>query len=605
MTKYSFLIYHREYEQFLYNLRELGTVHIVEKQTSSLENEHKLQEKLMEAKKTEQIIIEMKKLLAPDLDSKQPVSDYQLNEIVSTYGTLLNNKLMLEQELSRLAKDIDHIQIWGDFKWEQVNGLLNAGYQIRFYTISTQKYKSEWEHTYNAFIIAENKSQFYFITINHPETIPEIDNAEQISLPPSSLSELKEKQAYLSEEISKKENEIKAFCKATYYSLSNYYSEILDSISYEKVKINTNNKADDKLKLLEGWIPTKKESEMNQFLESRGIFSLSQRATKTDIAPIKLNNSKFAKLFHPITELYEMPAYAEIDLTPFFAPFFVMFFGLCLGDAGYGVLLFIIGLIARKKVKADMKPIMTLVSILGFGTMIFGFISGTLFGIELLKVDWPWIQKFKAIMLNSDQLFKMSLIIGVVQILFGMTIKAVGTTMRFGFKNALSNWGWLLAIVGCGGAFGLQKYGFIPASTAKIIYYSAGGVASLGIFIFNDIKRNPLINIGAGLWDSYNMATGLLGDILSYVRLFALGISGAVLGLVFNDLATKMSPDIPVVGFLVSTIILIFGHSMNIFMSGLGAFVHPMRLTFVEFYKNAGFEGGGKKYNPFSRNKKE
>lgn len=605
MTKYSFLIYHREYEQFLYNLRELGTVHIVEKQTSSLENEHKLQEKLMEAKKTEQIIIEMKKLLAPDLDSKQPVSDYQLNEIVSTYGTLLNNKLMLEQELSRLAKDIDHIQIWGDFKWEQVNGLLNAGYQIRFYTISTQKYKSEWEHTYNAFIIAENKSQFYFITINHPETIPEIDNAEQISLPPSSLSELKEKQAYLSEEISKKENEIKAFCKATYYSLSNYYSEILDSISYEKVKINTNNKADDKLKLLEGWIPTKKESEMNQFLESRGIFSLSQRATKNDIAPIKLNNSKFAKLFHPITELYEMPAYAEIDLTPFFAPFFVMFFGLCLGDAGYGVLLFIIGLIARKKVKADMKPIMTLVSILGFGTMIFGFISGTLFGIELLKVDWPWIQKFKAIMLNSDQLFKMSLIIGVVQILFGMTIKAVGTTMRFGFKNALSNWGWLLAIVGCGGAFGLQKYGFIPASTAKIIYYSAGGVASLGIFIFNDIKRNPLINIGAGLWDSYNMATGLLGDILSYVRLFALGISGAVLGLVFNDLATKMSPDIPVVGFLVSTIILIFGHSMNIFMSGLGAFVHPMRLTFVEFYKNAGFEGGGKKYNPFSRNKKE
>ena len=141
MTKYSFLIYHREYEQFLYNLRELGTVHIVEKQTSSLENEHKLQEKLMEAKKTEQIIIEMKKLLAPDLDSKQPVSDYQLNEIVSTYGTLLNNKLMLEQELSRLSKDIDHIQIWGDFKWEQVNGLLNAGYQIRFYTISTQKYR--------------------------------------------------------------------------------------------------------------------------------------------------------------------------------------------------------------------------------------------------------------------------------------------------------------------------------------------------------------------------------------------------------------------------------------------------------------------------------
>ena len=99
--------------------------------------------------------------------------------------------------------------------------------------------------------------------------------------------------------------------------------------------------------------------------------------------------------------------------------------------------------------------------------------------------------------------------------------------------------------------------------------------------------------------------SGLLGDVLSYVRLFALGISGAVLGLVFNDLAMKMSPDVPVVGFLVSALILLFGHSMNIFMAGLGAFVHPMRLTFVEFYKNAGFEGGGKKYIPFSRRAKK
>jgi V/A-type H+/Na+-transporting ATPase subunit I len=605
MTKYSFLIYHREYEEFLDNLRELGTVHVVEKQTSILENEPELQVKLAEAKKAEQTIKEMKKMLDPDLTSPEPVSIYSRTEIVPSYDALLNEKLIIEQELTRFTKDIDRIQIWGNFKWEQVKALQQVGYQIRFYTIPSRKYNPEWEETYNAFRIAENGSQVYLVTINHPDTILEMDGAEQVNLPANSLSELKEKQEQLSDEIAKKDNEIKAFCQSTYNSLSDYYREILEGISYEKVIINTENQADNKLKLLEGWIPTVKEAEMNQFLDSRDIFFISQRATKDDIVPIKLRNNKFARLFHPITELYEMPTYSEIDLTPFFAPFFVMFFGLCLGDAGYGVLLFIIGLIARKKVKADMKPIMTLVSILGFGTMVFGFISGTLFGIELLKVDWPWIQKFKTIMLNSDQLFAMSLIIGVVQILFGMTIKAVGTTMRFGFKNALSNWGWLLAIVGCGGAFGLQKYGFIPASTAKIIYYIAGGVASLGIFIFNDIKRNPLINIGAGLWDSYNMATGLLGDILSYVRLFALGISGAVLGLVFNDLAAKMSPDIPVVGFLVSAIILIFGHSMNIFMSGLGAFVHPMRLTFVEFYKNAGFEGGGKKYNPFSRIKKE
>ena len=113
------------------------------------------------------------------------------------------------------------------------------------------------------------------------------------------------------------------------------------------------------------------------------------------------------------------------------------------------------------------------------------------------------------------------------------------------------------------------------------------------------------INVGAGLWDTYNMATGILGDVLSYIRLFALGISGAVMGFVFNDLAFNLSPDIPGVKQLVILIILLLGHGINIFMSSLSAFVHPMRLTFVEFYKNSGFEGGGKKYKPFSKYKEE
>ena len=97
------------------------------------------------------------------------------------------------------------------------------------------------------------------------------------------------------------------------------------------------------------------------------------------------------------------------------------------------------------------------------------------------------------------------------------------------------------------------------------------------------------------------MITGILGDLLSYIRLFALGIASAILGFVFNSLAVSMSGDIPVVSVLIMIIILAIGHAINIFMSGLGAFVHPMRLTFVEFYKNAGFTGGGRKYQPFRR----
>jgi len=125
-------------------------------------------------------------------------------------------------------------------------------------------------------------------------------------------------------------------------------------------------------------------------------------------------------------------------------------------------------------------------------------------------------------------------------------------------------------------------------------------VAGILILVLNHPKRNVFMNIGAGLWDVYSMATGLLGDILSYIRLFALGISSAILGLVFNNMAMNMKPDHIIFGPLVMIIILIIGHSITIFMSALGAFVHPIRLTFVEFYKNAGFTGGGKAYKPFA-----
>jgi V/A-type H+-transporting ATPase subunit I len=127
-----------------------------------------------------------------------------------------------------------------------------------------------------------------------------------------------------------------------------------------------------------------------------------------------------------------------------------------------------------------------------------------------------------------------------------------------------------------------------------------GGISALAIYIFNTPGRNPLINVGAGLWDTYNMATGILGDVLSYLRLFALGLAGGMLGQAFNDLAMSIKGDammtwIPVI------LILVAGHVINILLSSLGAFVHPMRLTFMEYFKNAGYEGKGSAYNPLKK----
>ena len=127
------------------------------------------------------------------------------------------------------------------------------------------------------------------------------------------------------------------------------------------------------------------------------------------------------------------------------------------------------------------------------------------------------------------------------------------------------------------------------------MFSALGGVLML---LLNNPKRNPLINLGAGLWDLYNNLTGLLSDVLSYIRLFAIGLSGGILAMVFNQLAVGMSPDIPVVKQLVMLLILLLGHGINLFMCVLSSVVHPLRLTFVEFYKNAGFEAATRVFTP-------
>jgi len=185
-----------------------------------------------------------------------------------------------------------------------------------------------------------------------------------------------------------------------------------------------------------------------------------------------------------------------------------------------------------------------------------------------------------------------------VQIVFGMCIKVVNITHQEGFRNALSLVGWLILILGLLIRQGLVSAGVLPKGET-IVLYSILGVSCLLIFFLNDLKTNVFVRIGKGLWDVYGMATGIFGDLLSYIRLFALGISSSILGIVINNVAMSIL-GIPYIGPLLFVVFLVIAHLGNIAISSLGAFVHPMRLTFVEFYKNAGFKGGGKQYKPFA-----
>ncbi|MDR1864010.1 MAG: hypothetical protein LBR08_00370 [Bacteroidales bacterium] len=602
MKKYSFLIYHRTYNEFLESIRQAGVVHITEKQQGIPEDAVDLRNRL----KTAGILQSTIRILQHKLSGREEVCLQPVNpdvdplQIPDVYEQLKAQQDALTSRQQALRKEIDRMSVWGDFDWDMLYRLKDAGWELKFYSCREREFNAGWKDRFNAVEIAMTGVAAYFVTIM-PAGETEEPEAERIRLPEQPLNRLQAMWQDTGVQLQDVERQMLQMAAEHLNTLKEALRRVNEDIDLSKVRLHAEKKAGDSLILLEGWAPQAKEPELLRALEGQDVWYTGKEPDKDDAsAPVLLKNNRFARLFEPITALYDLPNYHELDLTPFFAPFFLMFFGLCLGDAGYGLLLLAAAVILRRKMKPAMRPMFTLVAWLGAGTMVFGTVSGTFFGIPLLEVSWEWLTSFKKIMLDSNKLFNLALIIGAVQIIFGMFVKAIGQIRRYGWAYSLETWGWLLLIFG--GAVFLTGGGqILPPEVTRYACYAVFGVAGIFIFLLNKPGRNPLINIGAGLWNSYNMVTGLMGDLLSYIRLFALGISGSVMGLVFNQLAVNMSGDIPVVSWLVMLIILLIGHSLNIFMSGLGAFVHPMRLTFVEFYKNAGFEGNGKKYKPFKR----
>jgi V/A-type H+-transporting ATPase subunit I len=508
----------------------------------------------------------------------------------------------IQQQIASLQKEDNVYNVWGEFPEDKIKQIQNNNWDLRFFSVPQSKYDESWEQEFNAFIINEISGFKYFTTLTSKDKDVNIE-AEKYHFPSLSKSEIKTK----IEELTSKLNETRQYlCEISedaIKKLNEYKILVQEDADFYKVSEAAQHLADDKIMALEGWVPTEIEGDTIAWLSNEDIyFEATEPEKNVDNPPIKLKNRRFARLFEMIGNLYSIPTYWELDMTPFFAPFFVMFFGFCLGDLGYGALICIItlALILSKKLK-DMNNVLWLGFFLGFGTVIMGTISGTFFGVPLLDVEGiPFLDKLKGIMFQPDGLysaFYVSLIIGVFQILFGMCLKIINMTKLYGFSAAIPTIGWVIMLLGGIISFLVDGIG-VP-------FYACLITGAVLVFLLNGPINSfaaPFKNIGSGLWDTYNMATGLLGDVLSYIRLFALGLSGSILGLVFNDLAVSMKPDIPVLGTIVMIIILLFGHTMNIALSALSAFVHPMRLTFVEFYKNSGFVGGAKEYKPFKKN---
>ena len=353
---------------------------------------------------------------------------------------------------------------------------------------------------------------------------------------------------------------------------------------------------------LTGWIAEEDADKVKKLLDRYSCYYTLEQPAEGDDPPVKLKNNKFVQPYELITEMYSLPTPDGIDPTPMLTPFFILFFGMMLADAGYGLLIFLLCFIGLKKFKPDegfLKSAMQIGTSCGLSTMFWGVMYGGYFGNLIPQVAESWFGKTITIpavfdMLNDPMsIMILSFLLGAVHLFTGMGIKIYMLAKRGHLMDGLMDVGlWYLILVGL-------PMMVLPAvaNVGKILAI----VGAVGLILTQGRhEKNILMKPIKGVMSLYDI-TGYLSDVLSYSRVLALGLAGGIIANVFNLLGTM--PGFNLIGIIAFLLIFVIGHVFNLAISGLGAYVHTSRLQYVEFFGKF-YEAGGKPFRPFQANTK-
>ena len=613
MMKYNIVLFSAERERFIERLRELGMVDIT---TSGWEPTEADRELVSAIESRTKALAALEQFAASE-DYNAGGAKLEKGKVFESYLSAQSAIAAAKAENARLEKLLDEWIAWGEFDCSTLAKLAESGVVLRYFTAQRstfEKSAEEWGANLNIAVVGEDDAAVRFVVIGNGKEEIAIDAQEQ-KAPTMNNAELKS--------LIKANEAVVAEQNAVISAVADAKNEIEKELAVLKcqmqdvrIEATADKAAEGLLLVMEGWAEKETSEQVDAVLNDYpNVVYIKESPTEEDETPVKLKNNRFARLFEMIGGLYALPKYGTLDMTPFFAPFYMLFFAICLNDAGYGAIIFALGLVLALKAP-KMRQAAYLTMVCGGATTLFGLYTGSLFGMSIPQLmGYENMADCPVPFLDfQGKFFTWALALGVFQILLGMLLDIVFKAYHFGITTVFAKLGWFIVLLsGClaGGLQMLDESWVIPGfTTSSTAFYVALGVGGVLMLLLNNVKRNPILNVASGAWDTYNNITGLLSDVLSYIRLFAIGLSGGVLAQVFNSLAMGLTGlDAGIEEFGVGTIfqilgavaILLVGHGINLFMSAISSFVHPMRLTFVEFYKNAGFEMTTRSFEPLKK----
>lgn len=548
---------------------------------------------------------------------RQIISKFPVDEAIRNCDQTESSLRETTLEEERLLKDKNELLMWQDLDIEldelgatrETNFAIGSVPRERFDEVG----KLVREIAGETFLegVAETKTDKYFILIylrEYDEKISRLlreNGFAHSSLPALSgkpkdaLKKIDERLLEIEvekERIKKKGEHLSRENSEAMMVVSDYLLRIKDRKEVQNLFLRTNETF-----IITGWMreedfPALKKRLSRKFAE---VALAKIKPQKGESPPVALKNKKSVAPFEIITKLYGFPHHREFDPTPFLAPFFFIFFGLCLSDVGYGVALMALSLLGLKKMSVG-RELFQLFFLTGASSVVAGALLGGWLGIEVESLP-HFLQQL--VILNPMEtpiyFFYLALALGTVQIIFGTTIKLLQGIKDKKWRGALLSEGaWLVIFAGI--LLLMLGEALIGVSAAAVGKWVAISGALIYIFLRGVGQKEKLKSIALGPLLLLNGLKDLLGNVLSYSRLMALGIATAVIAMTVNIIAALALEIIPLIGWVIMIIILVGGHIFNLAISTLGAFIHTTRLQFVEFFPYF-FTGGGRAFEPFRR----
>jgi V/A-type H+-transporting ATPase subunit I len=581
VRKITFVGLTEEKERFINRLQELGVTHISlpMEAVDPTEIGRELQ-KVTEIRKFLSRLA--KRDAAPDLSA-----DY--SAICARREELGQRETRLLSEISVLKKEREILEPWGDFEPQDIGLFRSKGLEVRFYRLARKVFETLSLDQVLCHVTRQTEGEVAFVAMaSRPFDL----GVTEEKLPAKSLSQIDREIQTKHHELDRIKQEYQELAEKI-QALMEAEAKLKDDYEYRRVLLNTRVALDNRLFVLTCWSPVPEDELVKKIGEGFTLGHFSEDPEQGERVPVLLSNRPTFDSGEDLVQIYSQPNYNDFDPSGIVLYCFAVFYGMIIGDAGYGLVSLALTLFLHWKVKSN-SPLWVrfrrLSYLLSFSVLFFGIISASYFGI-FLRPENP-LNKLLLLDLNTkegqNQVMLISVIMGMIHISIALAIKFYRT-------KDLPTLGWIIVI--WSGYFLLHSKMGKGEENPVAMYIAIAGLAL--VVLFTSKSRNPILRILMGLNGALG-AVQLLADCLSYMRLFALGLATMYMCQTFNMLAEMPYKGLPYVGFIPAVLILVFGHAINLLLGVMGGVVHGLRLNFLEWYRWC-FEGDGLPFKPFRK----